>query len=108
MTFSACRAELNVRREDADGIPEVDTQPLKRQPQGYLERGTVLSEPKGMIVSEVFDWREYYPEMTSAQFTGNCPARWILVIVREGSDTSHYDTILLFDAWAGGKEKQWG
>lgn len=80
---------------------------LKRQPQGYLEGEQYYQSRKGNDVSEVFDLREYYPGDDIRSIHWKLSSKMDSVIVREGSDTSHYDTILLFDAGLGRGERQW-
>ena len=108
--FGLCRAEL-----ECPGEQMLTVHPgkvpirllLKRQPQGYLEGEQYYQSRKGNDVSEVFDLREYYPGDDIRSIHWKLSSKMDSVIVREGGDTSHYDTILLFDAGLGGKEKQW-
>lgn len=108
--FGLCQTELKTLREKMftvyPGIVPIHIF-LKRQIKGSLEGEQYYQSRKGNDVSEIFELREYHPGDDIRSIHWKLSGKMDSMIVREGSDASHYDTILLFDAGLRQKDVQW-
>lgn len=71
---------------------------ITKMPHGILEGETVYENRKGSDPSEVFDLRDYQPQDDIRQIHWKLSSKLDTMVVKEASDTSHYDTILMLDA----------
>lgn len=76
--------------------------------QGRLDGEQYDLGRKGHDVSEVFELREYQPGDDIRSIHWKLSSKLDTMIIREGSDSSHYDVVILFDAGFKTAEMQWG
>ena len=71
---------------------------IRKMPHGIQEGETAYENRKGNDPSEVFDLRDYQPQDDIRQIHWKLSSKLDTMVVKEASDTSHYDTILMLDA----------
>lgn len=74
-------------------------------PSGHLEGEQLDYQKKGNDTSEVFDMREYQDGDDVRSIHWKLSSKLDKLIVKEPGYSSHYDTIVLFDAGLGYKDK---
>lgn len=74
---------------------------------GDYEGESYYQSHKGNDIREVFEMRDYVPGDDVRRIHWKLSGKMDTLITREGSDTSHYDTVVLFDIGSGLKETKW-
>lgn len=99
--FGLCKRSLPVLDERVVTVYP-DEIPLQlvhgKMPQGILEGEQISQIRKGNDQSEVFDLREYHPGDDVRSIHWKLSTKTETMMIREASDTSRFDTLLLFDA----------
>ncbi len=73
--------------------------------QGHQKEGLEALSRKGNDATEVFELREYQPGDSIRSIHWKLSEKFGTVLVREPSDTSHYDILIFFDAGLSLEEK---
>lgn len=108
--FGICQAELKAPQEKMFTVYPGNVPVrivLKKQIKGSQEGEQYYQSRRGNDVSEIFELREYRPGDDIRSIHWKLSGKMDTMIVREGSDASHYDTILLFDAGMKQKDVKW-
>ena len=85
---------------------KVAIQLKKRNDTGSIRDGDQYEKnKKGMDMTDIYDMREYIPGDNIRRVHWKLSSKLDNMVIREGSDTSHYDTILLLDIGLNNQEK---
>ncbi len=85
---------------------KVAIQLKKKNDTGSIRDGDQYEKnKKGMDMSDIYDMREYIPGDNIRRVHWKLSSKLDNMVIREGSDTSHYDTILLLDIGLNNQEK---
>lgn len=108
--FGLCRVPIKTPGEKMVTVYPEEL-PLQLFPgkmsRGMLEGEQVSQTRKGSDQSEVFDLREYYPGDDVRSIHWKLSSKMDTMMVREASDTSRFDTMVLFDAGLRTGEQVW-
>lgn len=97
---------LNVIRKELHQMQQITVYPEKvslrpissNQQKGRQNEGQQVLSKRGYDATEVFDLREYQPGDSIRSIHWKLSEKFDTVLVREASDTSNYDILILFDA----------
>lgn len=86
---------------------KVPIQLKKKNSTGSIRDGEQYEKnKKGMDMTDIYDMREYIPGDNIRRVHWKLSSKIDDMVIREGSDTSHYDTMLLLDIGLQMKEKE--
>lgn len=102
--------DLSIKKPETKSITvypkKVAIQLEKRNDAGSIRDGDQYEKnKKGMDMSDIYDMREYIPGDNIRRVHWKLSSKLDNMVIREGSDTSYYDTILLFDIGLNNQEK---
>lgn len=79
----------------------------KKNDAGSIQEGEQYEKnKKGMDMTDIYDMREYIPGDNIRRVHWKLSSKLDNMVIREGSDTSHYDTILLIDIGLNEAQKE--
>ena len=102
--------DLSIKKPETKSITvypkKVAIQLEKRNDAGSIRDGDQYEKnKKGMDMSDIYDMREYIPGDNIRRVHWKLSSKLDNMVIREGSDTSYYDTILLLDIGLTNQEK---
>ena len=102
--------DLSIKMPETKSITvypkKVAIQLEKRNDAGSIRDGDQYEKnKKGMDMSDIYDMREYIPGDNIRRVHWKLSSKLDNMVIREGSDTSYYDTILLLDIGLNNQEK---
>ena len=102
--------DLSIKKPETKSITvypkKVAIQLEKRNDAGSIRDGDQYEKnKKGMDMSDIYDMREYIPGDNIRRVHWKLSSKLDNMVIREGSDTSYYDTILLLDIGLNNQEK---
>ncbi len=102
--------DLSIKKPETKSITvypkKVAIQLEKRNDAGSIRDGDQYEKnKKGMDMSDIYDMREYIPGDNIRRVHWKLSSKLDNMVIRDGSDTSYYDTILLLDIGLNNQEK---